>query len=138
MWHIKSIDELPYQLKCRIIKEKGDGINELQNKEKKAKEMKKNKFNAVKTIINNIKFDSKREAKRFNELEVLKRNGIVNFFFRQVSFDLPGNLKYKLDFLVFWKDGKITFEDVKGMRIRTSMNKIKQVEDIYNIKIDLI
>ena len=45
---------------------------------------KRNKYNAKKTRVDGILFDSKREAKRFVELKFLKWTGSVKYFFRQV------------------------------------------------------
>lgn len=95
---------------------------------------KPSKFHAVICEADGIKFRSKKERARYLELTVLKQAGEC-WFLRQVPFYLPGNTKYVLDFMVFWKDGRQTFEDVKGHR--TSMFKFKkrQVESLYPIKI---
>jgi len=33
--------------------------------------------------------------------------------------------------MIFWKDGSVTFEDVKGFKTKEYTIKKKQVEDIY-------
>jgi len=95
---------------------------------------KSNKFHAVICEADNIKFRSKKERKRYLELKALQDCGEC-WFLRQVPFYLPGNTKYVLDFLVFWKDGSKTFEDTKGMRTPTYKFKKRQVEVLYPIKI---
>ncbi len=95
----------------------------------------KHKFHAKKTEVDEIRFDSKKEAKRFGELKLLQRAGEVLFFLSQVPFRLSGKTVYRLDFLVFWKDGEISFEDVKGYRTETYKLKKRQVEELYPIKI---
>jgi hypothetical protein len=57
------------------------------------------------------------------------------WFLMQVPFRLPGKTKYLLDFLVFWKDGRQTFEDTKGKRTPMYIMKKKQVEALYPIRI---
>ena len=95
----------------------------------------KSKFKNVPIIIDGIWFASKKEGKRYTELKLLKAAGVVASFTRQKAFDLPGGTKYRCDFEVHWKDGRVTVEDVKGMR--TSMYKFKKklVEALYPIKI---
>lgn len=96
----------------------------------------KNKYNAIKVEHDNIKFASKAEGKRYLELKLLRREGWIRYFLMQVPFNLPGNVKYKCDFFIVWKDGSITVEDVKGVKTPVYILKKKQVEEIYNIKIE--
>ena len=92
------------------------------------------KFNNVICEADNIKFRSKKERKRYLELKALQAAGEC-WFLIQVPFKLPGNTKYVLDFLVFWKDGHETFEDTKGKRTAMYIMKKKQVEALYPIRI---
>lgn len=98
----------------------------------------RNKFNAKRTFVDGITFDSKREANRYGVLKGLRDAGIVIRFLRQVPFDLPGGVKYRLDFLVWWADGRVTFEDVKGFKTQVYAIKKKQVEELYNLTIEEI
>ena len=50
--------------------------------------MKKQKYNNTKTIVNDITFDSKREAKRYSELKLLERCNIISDLQLQVSYVL--------------------------------------------------
>ena len=93
-----------------------------------------NKFHAVICEADGIKFRSKKERRRYLELKVLQKCGEC-WFLRQVPFYLPGDTKYLLDFLVFWKDGHQTFEDTKGKRTPMYIMKKKQVEALYPVKI---
>ncbi len=95
----------------------------------------RHKFNAVRTEVDGITFASKKEAKRYKELVLLRENGDILFFLRQVPFHLPGNVKYLCDYLIFWANGDVTFEDVKGMKTAMYILKKKQVEALYPIKI---
>ena len=94
------------------------------------------KYHAVISEADGIKFRSKKEKKRYLELMILKKVGEVDYFLTQVPFRLPGNTKYLLDFMVFWNNGKITYEDVKGMRTPMFIMKKKQVEALYPIRIE--
>lgn len=95
----------------------------------------KHKFRAKPTESDGIKFSSKKESLRYNMLKILQAKGDVLFFLRQTPFHLPGNTKYVCDFLVFWTDGNVTIEDVKGMKTPMYILKKKQVEDMYPIEI---
>ena len=95
--------------------------------------MVKHKYKAIPTTIDGIRFDSKKEANHYGTLNLLKKNGDILFFLRQVPFHLPGNIKYVCDFMVFWKNGEITMEDVKGYKTRLYMTKKRLVESLYPI-----
>lgn len=97
--------------------------------------MLKHKFRAISTKTDGISFASKKEAKRYNELLLLQKSGEVLFFLRQVPFHLAGNTKYLCDFMVFWADGNVTIEDVKGIKTPMYILKKKHVEDLYPVKI---
>ena len=57
---------------------------------------------------------------------------------RQVPFDLPGGIIYRCDFFVIAPESPPVIEDCKGHMTRVSINKIKQVEDIYGVKVNII
>ena len=95
----------------------------------------KHKFGAVKTERNGFKFASKKETRRYDELLLLQRSGEVVFFLRQVPFHLPGNVTYRVDFQIFWKDGTVTFEDVKGFETVGFIKNKKMVEALYTVEI---
>ena len=95
----------------------------------------KHKFRAKPVEADGIKFPSKKEYKRYMELKQLQQNGEVLFFLRQTPFHLTGGVKYLCDYLVFWINGEITFEDVKGVKTDMYILKKKQVEASYPINI---
>lgn len=96
----------------------------------------RHKYNAVKTELDGIKFDSKKEARYYTELKLRVRTKEIIFFLRQVPFDLPGNVKYRVDFQEFHTDGTIHFTDVKGVRTTDFIMKKKQVEALYPVEIE--
>jgi len=98
----------------------------------------RHKFNAVQTTKDSIKFPSKSEARRYEELKKLKLSNHIIFFLRQPMFDLPGGVTYRADFIIFWSDGNVTIEDVKGFETSEFKLKKKQVESLYPINIEVI
>jgi len=97
----------------------------------------KHKYRAKPKKVDNIHFHSSKEANYYGQLKMLQKAGEIDFFLQQVPFILPGGIKYKLDFMEFWKDGTIKYVDIKGYMTPVSKIKIKQVEDLYPIKIDI-
>ena len=81
------------------------------------------KYNAIKTVIDGIEFDSRLEAQRWCELRLLEKGGVINNLQRQVVFELqPGfkkngvtyrPIKYIADF-VYEENGQTVVEDTKG------------------------
>lgn len=95
----------------------------------------KHKFKARRTNVDGIKFSSKKEANRYNILKLLQKSGDILFFLRQVPFHLPGGVKYVCDFLIFWANGIVTIEDVKGFKTEIYKAKKKMVEALYPVEI---
>lgn len=93
------------------------------------------KFGAKPTEVDGIRFDSKKEARRFEQLRLLEQSGEIRFFLRQVPIHLPGKTKLVIDFVIFWADETVTFEDVKGMLTEQYKTKKRQVEALYPFKI---
>ena len=98
----------------------------------------RNKYHAIPVELDNMRFDSKLEARYYATLKLLSRSGKVDYFLRQVPFHLPGKVNYRCDFQVFWENGNVTYVDVKGRDTPMSRLKRKQVEDLYPVKIELV
>jgi len=106
----------------------------------------KSKYNAKRTEVDGQWFDSKLEASRYVELKALQKAGVIKWFICQTPFRLPGGITYRADFLRVNNPAHLVgstlppveIEDCKGAMTRVSLNKIKQVEAIYGIKIELI
>lgn len=96
----------------------------------------RHKYNNVRTEKDGMKFDSKKEARYYEQLKSETVAGKVLFFLRQVPFHLAGGVKYVCDFLVFYVDGRCAFIDVKGLK--TAMYKVKKrlVEAAYPVTIE--
>lgn len=90
------------------------------------------KFNAKRTTVDGITFDSRREADRYLVLKGMAEDGLIEDLRRQVryelipAFDVDGRhyrpVYYVADF-VYMENGKEVVEDVKGMR--TDVYKLK-------------
>lgn len=105
-----------------------------------------NKYGNIKTEVDGIKFDSKKEANRYQELKVLKSIGKIENLKLQPRYELQPkyringrnirNLEYKADFeYVDRKTGEIITEDVKGMKTPVYKIKKKLFEYKYNREI---
>ena len=97
-----------------------------------------NKYRNNPTYVDDIRFDSKKEANYYKDLKLLKESGAVIMFLRQTPFHLEGGVIYRLDFMEFWASGDVEFIDVKGRDTPMSKLKRKQVESVYHIKIELV
>ena len=80
------------------------------------------KYGNTKVNVDGMRFDSKREAARWRELQLLERAGEISDLRRQVRYELvpklPGErpVDYIADFVYRDKDGNEVVEDVKGVR----------------------
>ena len=83
-------------------------------KVQKPEAVRPNKYGAEKTMVDNISFDSKAEAKRYEVLKLLRITGEVTWFHRQPSFLLTGGIRYRPDFIIQNQSGQLWVEDVKG------------------------
>jgi hypothetical protein len=115
-----------------------------------------NKYHSKKVTVGGMSFDSKKEAKRYQELYFLERAGTITDLQRQVKFVLipaqrepdtigsrggvrKGKLlerecAYVADF-VYTKDGERIVEDTKGVRTKDYIIKRKLLLWVHGIRI---
>ena len=93
------------------------------------------KYNAQPTVVDGVRFASKKEARRYSELKLLMQSGEVRWFAIQPQFVLEGGVKYVADFLILWRDGSVTVEDTEGVRTPAYRDKKKQVKARYGIDV---
>ena len=98
------------------------------------------KYKAKKTVIDGITFDSKAEAKRYQELKLLERAGQIKHLSLQPRFTLQEGfvnvhtgkkermIEYVADFM-YLENNVIIVEDCKGFK--TADYKIKRKLFIY-------
>ena len=104
----------------------------------KALKKPRNKYNAVKTVVDGIAFASKAEAEYYRRLKDWQQAGLISYFLIQVPFRLPGNTKYVVDFQIFGPELDVAYLDVKGFDTPIGKLKRKQVEALYPVKIAVI
>lgn len=101
-----------------------------------------NKYKAKKTQVNGITFDSKAEAKRYQQLLLLQKAGRICDIELQVPFELQPKFKkngktyrpiiYIADFVYYDLEfQKKIIEDCKGFRTKDYMLKKKMFEYKY-------
>lgn len=88
------------------------------------------KYKNVKTQVDGILFDSKREAERYIALQLLQQSGEIDGFATQPSFLLPGKIRYRPDFIVSAK-GRVWVEDVKGLETEAFRLKKRLWKEAY-------
>jgi hypothetical protein len=109
----------------------GDGIMKLGHK-----------YGAKKTIINGIKFDSQAEGKRYSELLLMLKAGLISDIELQPEFVLQPSftkgsvkyraIKYRADFAYYdFTVHKRIIEDVKGCRTKEYLIKKKMFEYVF-------
>lgn len=80
---------------------------------------KPSKYRNVRCEVDGEKFDSKKEAARWHQLNLEQRAGLISNLRRQVPFELTVNgrkvAKYVADF-TYRRDGEAITEDVKGVK----------------------
>jgi hypothetical protein len=105
---------------------------------------KPNKFHAVISEADNMRFPSKKHRNHYLNLKAMQHAGEIRFFLREVPFDLPGHYKngrvvrHYVDFMLCLPDGTYRYQEVKGRDLAMGKLKRAQVEDIYKIKIEVI
>ena len=97
--------------------------------------VKANKYHAVKETVGKLKFDSKKEKQRFEELMLMEQAGEIKGLKLQHEFLLQGaftdttgertrSIKYIADFTYYDSAGNWIIEDAKGMK--TDIYKLKK------------
>ena len=92
------------------------------------------KYKAKKTVVDGITFDSKKEARRYQELKLLEMAGAIKDLVLQPRFLLQDKFKYKgkterkIEYVADFKyldtkTGRVVVEDTKGYR-----------PDVYKLK----
>ena len=97
------------------------------------------KYNNQKTTYNGKEYDSKKEAKRAWELDLLLKSGNIKGYETQPRYPIIHNgikiCTYIGDFLVTKTDGSRDLEDVKGVKTAVYVLKKKLVKAYYGIDI---
>ena len=103
------------------------------------------KYKNVKVFLDGHTFDSKKEAKRYNDLRLMERAGEITDLKLQVKFVLIPSQRidgkvverecaYKADF-VYRKNGETIVEDTKGYKTKDYVIKRKLMLFVHGIRI---
>jgi hypothetical protein len=89
----------------------------------------KNKFNAKPTVVDNIRFASRAEARRYGELKLLEKAGEIHHLELQPRYDFTVNGiyvgYYTADFKYLARNGLVV-EDVKSRATMTEAYRIRK------------
>ncbi|HKM44760.1 MAG TPA: DUF1064 domain-containing protein [Dysgonamonadaceae bacterium] len=103
----------------------------------------RHKYNAKKTVIDGITFDSKAEAKRYTELKLLERAGLISKLKLQPRYNLmpsytngKGQKIRAIDYIADFEyldteTNRVVIEDVKGKKTAVYNIKKKLFEKRY-------
>lgn len=120
------------------LADKSLGLGE-QNNCKVTMDKRRSKYNAQRTEVDGIQFDSKKEAARWEQLQLMLRSGEISDLRRQVAFGLTVNGElvgtYKADFTYRDKAGKRVVEDVKGVHTDVYLLKRRLMLACHGIEI---
>lgn len=94
-----------------------------------------NKYRNTPTVIDGIRFPSKAEGRRYQELRMLELGKQIRDLKRQVTFALYGKngspiCSYRADF-TYWEGDKYVVEDRKGFETPEFKLKAKLFQDNY-------
>ena len=96
------------------------------------------KFNNQKTVVDNITFDSGKEAARYQDLKLLLKAGEISDLELQPTYVMIVNKQkicsYRADFR-YKENGKQITEDVKGVRTSLYRLKKKLLKACYGIEV---
>lgn len=117
---------------------------------KKLQKPKKAKYNNQKVVVDGIELDSKKEGKRYGQLQLMVKMELISDLRLQVIYPLlvtgyvvngqtvlvktPPMRSYIAEF-VYIQDGIEIVEDTKGMKTREYKRKKELMKLVYNIEI---
>jgi hypothetical protein len=119
---------------------RAQGRQSAQSVSETAKNPAKRKYRNSPTLVENIRFDSAKEASRWSELRLLEKAGKIENLTRQVKFSLDVEgvhiCNYLCDF-AYDEDGEVVVEDVKSPATKTRVYLIKKriMRGLYRIEI---
>jgi len=97
------------------------------------------KYGAVKVEVDGIRFDSKKEARVYQQLKLMEKGGVIKGFERQVSYKFVHNgvkiCEYRADFVVKFGDGRVEVWDAKGFKTDVYKLKKRMMMAFFNIYI---
>lgn len=98
------------------------------------------KYRAIRTTVDGITFDSKRESLRYGELILLERGGVIRDLTLQPKFPIvvcgQKVCDYTADF-AYYERGEYVVEDVKSQPTKTPVYRLKKklMKAVHGIEI---
>ena len=115
-----SVGDLPEKHQAQARKKLGE-----------SGQAKQSKYRNVRTEADGHVFDSRREADRYGELQLLYAAKEIAVLMIQVPFPLPGGIMYIADFVYYDIARKeFVIEDAKGVRTKEYLLKKKLMREI--------
>lgn len=110
--------------------------SELDNFAELIKKPRKSKYGAQKTTVDEIRFDSKAEARRYGTLMLMHKANKISKPILQYEFELTAGIKYRSDFMYFdYELKQFRIEDVKGVKTPEYKLKKKLMKELHGIEI---
>ena len=99
---------------------------------------KKQKYGNKRTEVDDIKFDSQKEATRYGELKLLHKAKRISKPIRQYAFIVSEGIEYVADFVYFcYETNMFIVEDAKGVKTDIFKLKEKMMKSKNNIEIKI-
>ena len=98
----------------------------------------KSKYRNQKTVVDGITFDSKREAARWQALQLMQKAGEITDLERQVRYPIRVNGTEVCCYIsdaTYRREGKLVVEDAKGHRTRDYILKRKLMKAALGIDV---
>ena len=100
----------------------------------------KSKYGNRITVVDNIKFHSKKEALRYQDLKLMQHSNLIAYLELQPKFKITVKNKFICHYIAdfAYKDlqsGNVIYEDVKGFKTSIYRLKKKLTEALYDIEI---
>jgi len=97
------------------------------------------KYNARRTVIDGISFASRKEARRYTELKLQEKAGVISDLILQPRFPLRVLdqlvCTYVADFQYRDQTGRLVTEDTKGFRTPEYKLKVKLLKALHGVEI---
>lgn len=115
-------------------------ILEHRNQQRAARKPTRHKYGAIATTVDDTRFDSKAEARRYQELKLMERGRLIRNLELQPRFPIEINgvkvCTYVADFrYVSCGTSEMVVEDTKGFKTPEYKLKKKLMKAVYNIDV---
>ncbi len=136
-WTLDHIKQLAAAGKIRSYKIP-ETLKKYSQKQAKNIPPRKSKYGNKKCVVDDIEFDSIKEANRYKELKLLLKAGHIGHLQRQVPYELneggTHSLVYIADFVyIDTLTGETVVEDAKGFRTREFIKKRRLMKKVHGI-----